>query len=71
MTELARKRRRRRARPLQGLVDPKGRGLADDLIGHDRAPADGWRQFDSEGYRLDEDGKRIDDPDDDDAPSDD
>lgn len=53
-------RRRRSSRLERGLTDPEGKGLADDLIGDDRAPRTGWRQFDAEGYPVDADGKRVD-----------
>ncbi len=43
------------------MTDPKGEGLADDLIGSDPEPADGWRRFNRDGERVDADGHRIDD----------
>lgn len=56
--------KRRKRKP---LTDPEGQGLADDLIGDDPEPADGWRRFnddgervDAAGHRVDDDGKRID-----------
>lgn len=55
LTDLARRKRRSTPAPgsgpgkvQRGLTDPEGQGLADDLIGDDRTPAGGWRQFDDE-----------------------
>lgn len=58
-TELAR-RKRRRGKVERGLHDPQGQGLADDLIGNDSEPRDGWRRFDDVDWTEDDAAKRGD-----------
>lgn len=48
----------KRKRPKAAPVDPN---LAEDLLGDDPEPADGWRRFNDEGERVDAAGHRIDD----------
>lgn len=42
--------------------EPEGQSLADDLIGEDAEPEDGWLRFNSNGDRVDENGNVIPDP---------
>lgn len=41
------------------LTDPEGEGLADDLIGDDPEPIDGWIRFNEKGQRVDAEGRVI------------
>lgn len=51
-------RRKRRRKIERGLHDPRGQGLADDLIRNDPEPPDGWRRFDDEDWTEDDDAAK-------------